>query len=790
MANIKLDFSKMRHVKSDKDTTTLKHKTDGHEITLVHKALSPDNQQRLMALAGIAKSAATPQEADQMAHKMATGGTAPTQHISEVESKGVDAASALQNQRITDSSSAPVDPNEDAKYQAMMQHLAQPSPTPGPAPQAKGGEIKKTENTLDYSKIKKKPYGGDTQSTIDYSGFKEDQRKKDLDDKYKKYAEGGSTETCMACGGSMRKAYATSDQPVSQDDSAPEVPTNLDPKSAGVPTSVPNYRDPQQAAKEPFKDENSETARTKEVYNRMVSNVVPKGMTAPISLAQFHGDQPPAQFNGQTYMNAQKEVQNEQAMNAAAVSGQQQNIIKENQARIAAGLAPLPIPDIPNGPQVPGTPENPPQPNAINPSGQPVDTADDATQNMLALSNKGFQNQMAGIKGTAQAQEAQAAANSQIYDTQAKAEQNILNNYQDAYHSIDGEMDAIRNDIANNHISPEQYWTGDKDGNGSHSKIATGIGMILAGFNPTNRPNAAIDFLKFNMEQNLKAQVQEMSKKQNVLTSLQNKFHNMRDTMDFARLTNAQMAIAQLGKAAANATGGPNGLAANAAKQAQGVLQVQYAPLQQRIAMSQTMMHMAAQPTGDPDMEVAQATKMARYATALGDTQMAKQWQDATVPGVGVTRNLAPVPDAVKTQIATHKTVSDIMNQALEIAKQPIPTNPTEYAKYEARASTLQGQLIGMVKQAQHDGVYKPSEAEFLTSQIGGSPGSVFRSLSAIPKIQELQEVKQNEYNNLLQTYNLPTRQLPRANTAPEQTKTVNGVTYKRGPNGEAIRVP
>ena len=52
---IKLDLSKMKHVKSDDKTTTLQHK-EGHTITLAHKALSPEGKKQLQALADIAKN--------------------------------------------------------------------------------------------------------------------------------------------------------------------------------------------------------------------------------------------------------------------------------------------------------------------------------------------------------------------------------------------------------------------------------------------------------------------------------------------------------------------------------------------------------------------------------------------------------------------------------------------------------------------------------------------------------------------------------------------------------------
>src|SRR6202020_262 len=110
----------------------------------------------------------------------------------------------------------------------------------------------------------------------------------------------------------------------------------------------------------------------------------------------------------------------------------------------------------------------------------------------------------------------------------------------------------------NGHIDPEKYWTGTKDpvtGEqvGGHSKIASAIGMILAGFNPAGKPNAAIDMLKFQMENNLKAQAQNLDSKQNLLRANLQQFHNVRDAMDATRLNIADITQAQLGKAAATA---------------------------------------------------------------------------------------------------------------------------------------------------------------------------------------------------------------------------------------------
>lgn len=51
MANIKLDLAGFKHVKSDDNSTTLKHEKLGHTVTLAHNVLSPANKAVLKAIA-------------------------------------------------------------------------------------------------------------------------------------------------------------------------------------------------------------------------------------------------------------------------------------------------------------------------------------------------------------------------------------------------------------------------------------------------------------------------------------------------------------------------------------------------------------------------------------------------------------------------------------------------------------------------------------------------------------------------------------------------------------------
>ena len=271
MANIKLDFSKMEHIKSDKDKTMLRHKIDGHEITLQHKSLSPENQTRLMALAGISKSAATPLEADQMAHRMCEGGPAKmanggdTEHVQNVQKYGVDQANQMQAAQLSSEAAAPVSAvNRDAaiaqQQQAIRQQYAareaarQASAPQAPTPEdqgyrqmnAQGGEQKKPENKIDYSQFvsEKRPLPRGPSTELNYKEIKKDYKEKNRQAMYEGgtpthnnpatisgQAEGGTIQNpgepnhpgakCPMCGGGTAKMYADPNQQVSSDDNAP-----------------------------------------------------------------------------------------------------------------------------------------------------------------------------------------------------------------------------------------------------------------------------------------------------------------------------------------------------------------------------------------------------------------------------------------------------------------------------------------------------------------------------------------------------------------------------------------
>jgi hypothetical protein len=799
MSKIALNLKEFKHLKSDDKSTTLQHK-DGHILTLAHKSLSPESQQQLSALSGIAKQAQTPEQANEARdQKMARGGAPiPAQDIKPMADGGTTVAKPT-----GDTGSAPV--QDSSQYdQSMSNGWSNIKKAFSGNSKAEGGRIHMHEGDG-------VPFMADGGAPVLNSVQQAEQTAKQTvserhQDAGKKAYDAGDTGEATrqahqasaavgapyANGGETRKMYADGDM----------VDAGPTPVSSQDPNAIPEPEVKREDIKIPAID--AATKRKTEIYNSLAS---PPRRIGQLGQVQSENDpnlfgpngQPPQNFNPDIAAKAEQYYAQQQNDTAAQAAQNQQQTIQQNAVKAKWGIPTDPVPDVPQGPQAPGSPQNQPAPtpnHADMPAdqGQAMNSQGDPIAQYAGNLAKGFNMQEAANTGMAaeagvQATREQAAIRQNIED-----QQSVQQNYQQSYDTLDGERLKAVQDIRDGYISPEKYWKGDPStGDGGHSKIAAGIGMILAGFNPTNNPNAAINFLKFQMEQNLNAQAKNLQAKDNILAHNIQQFGNVRDAANFHRVINAEMLQNQLGLAAAQSKGQ---MAKLNAQNAIGQIEREKAPLMMGISMNATMGRLAQQSNsqannGNPTGAYEQGLAMMKR---VGSPQ-AKTYEDALIPGIGVSKGLTPIPDAVKNQAIQYKNTNDMMNASLDFSRQyggknaiAMLKDPVKKAQVMAQAGTIQNQLIGQIKQAQHDGVYKPTEAEFLLSQIGGSPDSFLANLSSVPKIEEMQKLKQNEYNNLLGTYGIHNQSLPTQQAAP-QYKTVNGIKYQRGPNGQAIPV-
>jgi hypothetical protein len=824
MSNIKLDLKGFKFHSTDGKSTTLEHVKDGHKLTLYHNVLSPSNSTMLKSLSKLPQQYQTSsqaQEAQDQKPKYAEGtpsggvkfgGT--FQEVDEANAPktatpSAPAVKAAPTPQATPATDTRLNGHNDStlanqsQYESKLNadskrdtgtneaqrdayggriHKANGGMTfnssDTPMEFAKGGQIDKQKEFF-KSEPGKQALNAANKVSQDVN-IRGDNVKAGIPNKKapvripgEHFSHGGSigeAETCYACGGSVQH-YADGTPPggaspvAVQDSPVPtalqaDAPVVASPDLAAVPTE--------------FKaDPNADQTRKRQLYNereemagKNVSPEIAKAYNELLGTTKFGNNtfgpkgEAPVNFDAKNWQGAEQQYAQEQNDNAAQIAQQQQDIIAQNKARTSAGLAPLPVPNVPNGPQVPGSDSGPQsQDPAVNTLPKAPQDSDPygmgAQQNML---RSGFNSKLAGIGAEAQAkgdlgqQQAEALQKSEQAQTQAKAA------YQGTYNQLEQERQAHMEDIQNGHIDPNKYWTGDSEGNGGHSKIATGIGMILAGFNPTQAPNAAINFLKFNMEQNLQAQKENLNSKQNLLRANLEQFHNLKDATDMTRMMQNDIMQNELSQAAAKAT---NPLAKAAAQQAAGQLKMDAAPMFQQFAMRRAMMNLANSGNSDPQS----IDHMLGYMR-MTNPEMAKEMESRYIPGVGL--GTVPVPEAVRSQLVAHNSLDTSGRDLLKYSQSHsniVPGTP-EYNFGVTKALAFQ--------QAVRDGllgtVFRESEKPLLDKFVKENPAGAFKAFTTQPQLKAILDSNAINLNQLKKSYGLPVQQQQQAqqNNSPQ----------------------
>lgn len=394
------------------------------------------------------------------------------------------------------------------------------------------------------------------------------------------------------------------------------------------------------------------------------------------------------------------------------------------------------------------------------------------------MMKQGYEQKLAGITQAGAAQGQMGVDQEKALNNQVIAQNAAKLAFKQQYDMLEKERQAHMADIKNAHIDPEKYWNGDSKGNGSHSKIAAGIGMILAGFNPTTAPNAAVNFLKNQMEMNLDAQKQNLTSNQNLLAANLRQFGNLRDATEMTRLMQTDIVHNELMAAAAKAQ---TPMAKAAAMQAAGQLQMDSAPMFQNFAMRRAMMQLASSGTSGDPSNTSAYEQMIAYKRAMGDHAGASADAQYLVSGVGVAKK--PVPEDIIQRIPEYKNTFNQINEALNFKK----THPgaSWSIKDRAAADTLMSNLGNQIRVAEKMGVFKQSEAENMISMLGHSPADFMSSLQTDPKLKEMLRLKQGEYNNLLSTYGLP----PPKMAAPTNDKASALAWAKANPGPKADKI-
>lgn len=534
-------FSGWKKFSTNGKNTIMAHPS-GHKMIIQHKHLKAEHLEQLHALPFAGQEAPA-------APKMAKGG--------EVE----------RTQELIDQTESPelaMMIEKEPRRQSNPK-LEESKKQPQATPYAEGGAIKK-EN---YSEGFKKEYPG-----VVYD-----------------------TETPTADWKEANRPQDTATQPIAEVvkaepeyDPTQDAQINHQPKKmadggevADIPDASPAPVEAQPApAPAPI---DPELQQKREIYNHLVSTPTGRGFMASPDKSFGPSGEAPKQFDAGAWRQAQTKFGEIQQSKIQENQQQAASTVEENQARQAAGLAPLPVPAATAAAK---------QDPALQTQVAQVGTAPTApsdpygTQAFSDTYTKGVGEQKAGLQQEAAAQTQMGNEQAATLQHGQEVQQAALQNYQTHYQNLENERQSLISDINNQHIDP-QHFVHSMDG---ASKIATAIGLIAGGIGGgiTHTENPALQYLNAQIDRDINAQKANLGKSENLLSANMKQFSNMRDATDMTRVMQTDILSNQLKQEAAKASGP---MAKARLLQAAGALDQQTAPVLSQIAMRKTLINAA-----------------------------------------------------------------------------------------------------------------------------------------------------------------------------------------------------
>lgn len=371
-------------------------------------------------------------------------------------------------------------------------------------------------------------------------------------------------------------------------------------------------------------------------------------------------------------------------------------------------------------------------------------------QSPEGLAQRGLSQEIQGAQELGKAQGALGEAQAGALQQDAARKQDIANHYQQSFQELNGERQAHIADIQQGYIDPDQYWKGDANGNGSHSKIAAGIGMILAGFNPTNRPNAAIEFLNHQLDRNIDAQKANLGAKNNLLTANLHQFQNLKDATDMTRVMQADVIKSQLEQAAAKAQ---TPIAQAQAKSAIGQIDAKYQPIFMQLQIRQMMKGLGNGGTQAPGSVGAMLSGLDMMSPEQAKSYRERYYQPYDIPG-GKSIADRPITPADRTSLASYDkfdAAAKNLNQLIERSKGKGALNPIERNAAAQQAMVLQS----LFREGTLGTVYKAGEQPLLDKAIDGQPLGLVHYFTEQPKLEGLMKSNEMMKNTTLDNYGL-----------------------------------
>ncbi len=385
------------------------------------------------------------------------------------------------------------------------------------------------------------------------------------------------------------------------------------------------------------------------------------------------------------------------------------------------------------------------------------------------LAQEGLSQEQEGEQTKAAAVQQQAKDSAQALEHDVKQKQDIQDWHTKSFQELNNERQALQSDIQKGFVDPNKFWTGDENGNGSHSRIAAGIGMVLAGFNPTSRPNAAIDFLNHQIDRNVDAQKTNLNAKNNLLAMNLQQFRNLQDASDMTRVMQADVVKSQLMQAA-NQNAGQ--FAKAAAQSATGQIDAKYQPIFMNLQMRQMM-----QGLGNGGVTTPGSTGKALSYLDMANPQAAKDYRARyyapfDVPG-GKSIADREIPEADRNQLNAQSILDAKGKDILAFIGQHSGTwNP----QTRAVAAQKVEEMKNFYNDSIHGGALTEGRLGWYDEQFKKHPTDILAQMMGnTDKLKEMVSSNEARKNMTLKSYGLrppPGQQQPQQQQHPHEGKT------------------
>lgn len=417
----------------------------------------------------------------------------------------------------------------------------------------------------------------------------------------------------------------------------------------------------------------------------------------------------------------------------------------------------------PSAAKVPATGAQQAAPAAVS------DPYGDAASLEGGLLQRGIGEQKAGLNAQATAEANLGQQQAKIQQDNASHLQEAMGKYQQRLDQLDQEHANYLKDLQDGHIDPNYMINSMSTG----QKALTGIGLLLGGFGQGlmhGSSNQALDFLNKQIDRDIESQKADLGKKENLLSVNMRQYGNIHDAMEATRVQLQAATSAKLGQAASEATGP---LAQARATQAAGALDSESAARFGALRMRQGLG--AALNSGSQSGQDNTPAKI-QMLRLMGHEDLAKNLESRYVPGVGIAG--VPVPQGTRDAIVAKQTFGKMAQDFYDWSKAHSGSlDPRTIAEGKTKAAEIQS----LYRNSINGGVFKKGEQEFIDNIVDSDPTKFFNSFRVLPKLKEVIRSNNVQQGLLHKSVQLPA---PEAPAAEAQFAMKDGVKYQKVSGG------